>query len=476
LEGSYGRILKKGDEKVKILLVNPPAASYYHRLGLKYPPLGIGYIGAILQSNGYTVKVIDLNVEKVKIEAIPYQDYNIIGISTDTTRYPEAIKIARNAKAKNKNCIVVIGGPHTTFLDKETLRTKVIDYVVRGEGEYIMLNLVRAIKEEIPITEVKGISYIRDNEIIRNPDAPFIEDLDTLPFPARNLLPMDKYTATLEGTYATSLITSRGCPFNCSFCSSSIFSGIKWRARSPENILEELEVLHKGYGFKAIAFWDDNFTLDPKRVIEICEGILKRNWHFKWWAFSRTESILKYPKMVELMAKAGNYMLFIGFESANQEVLDSYGKKLITDKAKEVIDTLRRYKIKIMGSFIIGAIGETKEMIQKTINYAKKLNPDIAQFSILTPYPGTALFKEVESKIINRDWSAYTGGHNVFHLERLTPLQLRWLAAKAYISFYGRPERLLKQGIPSLWNMIIGYKINKKVPIKFLNGDWQATS
>lgn len=457
---------------MKILLINPPAASYYHRLGLKYPPLGLGYIGAVLKNNGYDVKVIDLNVENIKIEAIPYQEYNIVGISTDTTRYLEAIKIARNAKSRN--CTVVIGGPHTSFLDKETLETGVIDYVVRGEGEYIMLSLVRAINGEIPISQVKGISYMENKKFIRNPDAPFIEDLDNLPFPARNLLPMDKYTAKLEGTYTTSLITSRGCPFNCSFCSSSIFSGIKWRTRSPENILEEIEILHKKYGFKAITFFDDNFTLDPNRVIEICEGILKRDWRFKWWAFSRTESIIKYPKMVEIMSKAGNYMLFIGFESANQDVLNNYGKKLIVDKAKEVISILRKYNIKIMGSFIIGAIGETKEMIQNTINYAKRLNPDIAQFSILTPYPGTALFKEVETEIINRDWRAYSGGHNVFKLKSLSPIQLRWLAAKAYISFYGRPSRLFKQGIPSLWNMILGYKIKKKVPLKFVNGDWQA--
>ncbi|MGC8972208.1 MAG: B12-binding domain-containing radical SAM protein, partial [bacterium] len=432
--------------------------------------LGVGYIAGALQREGYIVKVIDLNVDQIKISNIPYQDFDIVGISTDTTRYPIALSIARYAKAKG--CKVVIGGPHTTFLDRETLGTGFIDYVVRGEGEFIMLDLVRALEEKKDIREVKGISYIKDGEFIRNPNAELIRDLDSLPFPARNLLPMDKYTAKLEGTYATSIVTSRGCPFNCSFCSASAFSGIEWRSRGVKNIIEELEILYKKYGYKAIAFFDDNFTLNPNRVVELCEEILRRGWKFKWWAFSRVEGILNNPKMVELMAKAGNYMVFIGFESANQEVLDSFKKKLVVEKAKEAINILRKNKIKVMGSFILGAIEETKEMIQRTINYAKNLDPDIAQFSVLTPYPGTALFEEVKSKIINKNWLKYDGGYNVFRLEYLNPIEVRWLIAKAYISFYGRPKRLLKQGISSLWNMLIGYKLNKRVPLRFIEGDW----
>ncbi len=455
---------------MKILLVNPPMASYYHRLGLKYPPLGVGYIAGVLQKEGYKVKVLDLNVETIKISSIPYQDFDIVGISTDTTRYPLAINIAKYAKAKD--CKVVIGGPHTTFLDKETLETGFIDYVVRGEGEYILLDLIRALEGKKDISDVKGISYIKDGELIRNPNAELIKDLDSLPFPARNLLPMDRYTAKLDGTYATSLVTSRGCPFNCSFCSASAFSGVEWRSRSVNNIIEELEILHKKYGYKAIAFFDDNFTLNPKRVTELCEEILRLGWKFKWWAFSRVEGILNNPKMVELMAKAGNYMVFIGFESANQEILDSFKKRLVVEKAKEAINILHKNKIKVMGSFIIGAMEETKEMIQRTINYAKKLDPDIAQFSILTPYPGTALFEEVKSVLINKNWSLYDGGYNVFRLEHLTPREARWLIAKAYISFYGRLKRLIRQGIPSLWSMLIGYKLNKRVPLRFAEGDW----
>lgn len=455
---------------MKILLVNPLMASYYHRLGLKYPPLGVGYIAGALQKEGYTVRVIDLNVDSIKINNIPYQDFDIVGISTDTTRYPIALSIARYAKAKG--CKVVIGGPHTTFLDRETLETGFIDYVVRGEGELIIVDLVRALEGKKDIREVKGISYIKDGEFVRNPNSELIRDLDSLPFPARNLLPMDKYTAKLEGTYATSLVTSRGCPFNCSFCSASAFSGIEWRSRSVKNIIEELEILYKKYGYKAVAFFDDNFTLNPNRVIELCEEILRRGWRFKWWAFSRVEGILNNPKMVELMAKAGNYMVFIGFESANQEVLDSFKKKLVVEKAKEAISILRKNKIKVMGSFILGAMEETKEMIQRTINYAKNLDPDIAQFSVLTPYPGTALFEEVKSKIINKNWLQYDGGYNVFKLEHLKPTEVRWLIAKAYVSFYGRPKRLLKQGISSLWSMIVGYKLNKKVPLRYVEGDW----
>lgn len=455
---------------MRVLLVNPPIASYYHRLGLKYPPLGISYIAGVLVKGGHKVKVIDLNVENIAISNIPYEDFDVVGISTDTTRYPLAVKMAQIAKTKG--CKVIIGGPHTTFLDREALETGFIDYVVRGEGEYITLDLMDAISGRKSIEDVKGISYIKDGIIIRNPDADFVKDLDGIPFPARNLLPMNKYTAKLDGTFATSIITSRGCPFNCSFCSSSAFSGTLWRSRSVKNIIEELEILYKKYGYRAIAFFDDNFTLNPNRVIELCEEILRLGWKFKWWAFSRLDGILNNPKMVELMAKAGNYMVFIGFESANQEVLESYKKNLIVEKAREAISILRRNKIKIMGSFILGALEETKAMVNRTIEYAKKLNPDIAQFSLLTPYPGTALFEEVKSRIINKNWQMYDGGYNVFRLKYISPIEARWLIAKAYISFYGRPKRLLKQGIPSLLNMLIGYKLNERVPLKFVEGDW----
>lgn len=455
---------------MRVLLVNPPAINFYHRAGLKMSPLGLAYVASVLKDAGYEVKVIDLNVEKINYRTYPYQRYDLVGISVDTTRYPASLKIAEQAKKRGVD--VVMGGPHVTFFDDETLSTRQVDYVVRGEGEYIMLDLVEHLNNGKSLEEVNGISYLSGNVMIKNPPAPFVKDLDSIPFPARELLPLDRYTNTLHGRFSASMVTSRGCPFDCDFCSCSAFSGIRWRSRSLENILKEVELLYDRYGYRAISFLDDNFTLNPKRVIELCEKMIKTSWDLIWYAFSRVDTIVRNERMIQLMKKAGLDQVFVGFESGSQEVLDKLGKKVTVEKAFRAMEILKRYGVRVWGSFIIGALNETKEMIKETIRFSRKLNPQLSQFAILIPYPGTRLYEKVKDKLLTNDWECFWGGRPVMKLNKITREEMKDLIIKAYASFYLRPSKFLKVGLPYLYELFWGYKKYKKVPLIKVNGDW----
>lgn len=443
---------------MRILLINPPAISFYHRLGLRMPPLGLAYIAAVLNQHGHEVKIIDLNVEKIDYNTYPYREFDLVGISSDTARYPVALKIAQAAKEQGAK--VVMGGYHVTFLDEDALNTGLVDYVVRGEGECVLNELVTCLENRGDIKTVQGISFKIDNKIYKNPNAPLIENLDSIPFPARDLLPLNKYVHKLFGRVSASIVTSRGCPYDCAFCSVSKFSGIKWRGRSVENIMEEIELLYKKYNYRAFTFVDDNFTFNPDRVAHLCEKIIKKGYDIIWWAQTRVDTILKNIKLVKLMAQAGAKMFFIGFESANQQVLEKYGKGGLAEKAFQAVELLKKHGIKVTGSFILGALEETKEMIKQTIKFAKKLDLHLAQFSLLTPYPGTRLYQiiKAQNRLLTDNWEYFWGGRPTIKHDFLSPKQLQRLIIKAYASFYLRPKKFFTQGIPYLYELLIGYK------------------
>ncbi len=449
---------------MKILLINPLASGIYDQIGLRFPPLGLAYIAAMLrEKKGYEVSILDLNVQENIWEEIS-KGWDIIGLSGDTSRYPIAMKIAKKIKQYYKSPIIIMGGPHVSFFVKETLDTKVVDYIVRGEGEIITLNLIDAIRNKKDLHSIDGIAFREDDNIVETKPFPIIRDVDSIPLPARDLLPMERYrTLQFEGKPITTVLTSRGCPFNCYFCSSSQFFGLKWRTRSIKSIVDEIELLVNKYNYYRFAFIDDNFTLNPKRVIQISKEILDRGLDIKWWAFSRVDEILKSEEMVKWMARSGCKMLFLGIESVSEEILKEYNKRISAEDSVKAIELLRKYGIRIWGSFIIGALEETRKMILNTIKFAKILDPDIAQFSILTPFPGTRLYDDVVKKglIIQKDWSYYDGAHATIRTQYLSPPDIAKLAVKAYISFYGRPKRLIKL-IPELAQKIARIPANAK--------------
>lgn len=396
---------------MRVFLVNPPKLNFYRQMGSGFPPLGIGYLAAVLQSAGWEVQLVDLDNDPQARRSVELKRYDLVGISADTPGYPAALEIA--AAARRAGGRVVMGGHHVTFRDWEALQSGVVDYVIRGEGEGSILALMEAVEGERPAEDVPNLSFLRNGKVIRTPSRRPVADLDGLPFPARDLLPMHRYRAFFQGRRATSVITSRGCPFNCSFCASSRFDGLEWRARSSSSIADEVEFLRSEYSYRAFAFMDDNFTLNPERVLAFVDELDRRRLEIIWWCFSRADIIVKHEAMVRRMAEAGAKRVFLGLESGSQEVLNGYGKRITIEQQREAIALLRRYGIETHGGFIVGDPHETKEMVEQTVRVAVDLNPSIAQFSVLTPYPGTVLFEQVcrEGRLLHEEWNLYDGLH-----------------------------------------------------------------
>jgi anaerobic magnesium-protoporphyrin IX monomethyl ester cyclase len=436
-----GRPARNAGESTKVLLVNPPTGFSYRILGVSRPPLGLAYMAAILRDH-CDVKIVDFSVESRGWSKYEYGEYDLVGVSADTMRYPTAVEIARCAKQQGAQ--VVMGGPHVSFMDGEALETGVVDYVIRNEGEYALLSLVEYLEGKRDLEDVTGVSYLADGVVRRTPDAPFIADLDSIPFPARDLLPMKLYKEKMNGRLMTTVVTSRGCPFKCDFCSSSRFFGVRWRARSVDNILAEVEHLYRDYGYRAVSFVDDNFTLDPDRAMELSEKVIAKGWDLIWAAMTRVDTIVKNPQLVRTMARAGFSWTFIGFESGSQEALDAYGKKAEVTDAFKAMDILTENGVEVTGAFILGAPDETRQMMMETIEFAKRLNPRRAQFSVLTPYPGSKTYERMEDRLLTRDWSLYSGLEPIIDMDHVTPEEMRKIQIAAYSSFYGRPRKAIQ--------------------------------
>lgn len=422
---------------MNILLVNPSSPGIYEWAGVKLPPLGLAYLASVLREDGHGVRITDLQVERPDILNQKIAQCDLVGITSESNKVFRALDIARLARQKGKK--VVMGGYHATFRDQEILLSSIVDYVVKGEGEYTFRELIRRLENGKAISDIPGVSLLFNGRFHTNPIPPPPDDLDALPLPARDLLPLSKYWMTqIDGEPLLNVVTSRGCPHACSFCASSSFAGRKWRTRSPENIVKELEQLYFDYGFRGFAFMDDNFTLRPERVEAITNSIKKRGMNMKWWCFSRVDTLLKNASLVQNMASAGLRMVYLGLESADPRALKAYGKRITTEVSKLAVELLHSHGVKVLGSFILGNINDTRTSVMKTIDYAKGLNLDLAQFSALTPFPGTRLFQEAtrDNRLTSVNWNLFDGGHPVLRGDHLHPRELHKLIVKAYLNFY----------------------------------------
>ncbi len=438
---------------MKILLVNPINPSYYYRFGLIFPPLGLGYLSSSLKKSGHHVKILDMNIEGVgNSYHQDYRDYDLVGISCDTVRFPVAKMIAK--KVKEQGVKVVLGGPHPSVDALNILKEGIADYVVLGEGDESLVSLVNSLEKGEKEPEIGGVGYVRENGEIYLSPIKFISDLDSLPFPDWDEISLDKYHWESYGKKSMSIISSRGCPFDCEFCSVSQLMGRRWRKRSVDNVIEEIKILERKYGYEFLVFFDDNFTVDPKRVIKLSEGILKEDLHSNYFAFSRMDEIVGHEDMVEAMAKSGCKMLFIGFESANEEAMKEFNKHENVSMAYEAVRILKKYHIDVFASFILGALSDTRKSIKKTIKFAKSLKSKITEFTILTPLPGTRLYRKLEPKLLTKEYSQYDLTHLVFKHPKFTPQELRKIFVKSYISIYSSPKKLFTIGLPYLKKLI----------------------
>lgn len=419
---------------MNILLVSPPSSGVFNTFGLSLPPIGLLYIAASLERAGHSVVVRDLDVEG-GLDSADIRRADLVGISSDTTRAGRALDIARRVTATGRP--VVMGGPHPQFMADEIFASGYVDYIVRGEGELVFTDLLAVLERGENAAAVKGLIIRDGHHRIETPDADTI-DVETLPFPARHLVDLSRYRASVSGRPITPLVTSRGCPSACHFCSSSAFFGRRWRFRSAGSVLAELEEIYHRYGFRAVCFMDDNFTLEPRRVGQIAEGITERGLDLKWWNFSRVDTIVKHPEMVAAMAAAGSTTVYLGIESGSDDTLNSLGKNSSAGDVVKAVEILRQHGIESYGSYIIGNLNENAADVEKTIDLAVRLNTNIAQFSILTPYPGTKLYEQIKDKIFTRRWQFYDGLHLVFRHPLINRHRLQYLLIMAFVKFYRR--------------------------------------
>lgn len=433
----------------KVVFVNPFP---YYTPGINeatvYPPLGITYLAAVLEKRDIEVKIIDANIftltNKEVFKQIKNFNPEIIGITSHIISARAARELGVFLRKKFPNKIIIFGGPYATSQPDIILKEAKADFVVKGEGELTIVDLIENIDNA---ESVKGISYWKNNKIIHNPPRELIEDLDTVPFPAYHLLPEFKYYhSRSRRTPIATLLGSRGCPFQCIYCNSNIF-GKRFRPRSVSNILYEVELLVGRYKVKQIDIIDDNFTLDIARAEKFFDEIIKRKikLSFNFQSGMRADRVT--PVLARKMKKAGVYKTLIGVESGDLRIQKLIKKSLDLRKVVRTVKLLRKHGIIVICSFIIGLPEETRESLQKTIDFAVKVNPHIANFERAVPFPQTELYKMVKEKgrfTEKIDYGTNTGYFsNKFSYEIgiVNQALVNEFLARAFRQFYFRPSK-----------------------------------
>ncbi|MBN1592268.1 MAG: cobalamin-dependent protein [Candidatus Coatesbacteria bacterium] len=414
------------NKSTRILLISPHyRAPRGYKIDLT-PPLGLAYIAAVLEREGYTVKILDVVAEDfhnrlamnygyvragLSYEAIEHRISEfkpaVVGVSCLlSSQFQDMCNICQIAKEKCGVPITVVGGEHTSALPEESLEKHYIDFVVIGEGEYTMRDLMRRISEGADYSDLDGLGFKKDGQIVVNPKTKFIENIDELPLPARHLLPMETYFKTnipQSGTSAkspnTPMMTSRGCPGRCVFCATAGFWGNRQRARSVRKVLDEMETLVRDYGVREIQFIDDNLTLNRDRAMALFNGMIERNLDLVW---NTPQGIAVWgldEEVLKKMKESGCYEITLGIESGDPGVLKNIVKKSIPmDKIERIAKAARKIGLITKGYFVVGLPGETLEQMNKTFELAKRLRLDAVGIFIATPLPGTELYRICKEK------------------------------------------------------------------------------
>jgi radical SAM superfamily enzyme YgiQ (UPF0313 family) len=464
---------------MKILLVNPSLIEanigHYKEAAEKqrgiYPSLGLGYIAAVLEKENHQVKIIDCDAEKINIEEIENQakEYqpDLVGIYVMTWTFGLANKIAEKIKSINPETKIVAGGPNIACMPYESLKYGNFDFGVVGEGELTTIELLRALeKNEIDFKKIKGLIFKQGKEIIITEPRPLIENLDSVPFPSRHLIPVRKYydVFTKKKCFAT-IIATRGCPFNCVFCDRKNRMGRGWRVRSVKNIVDEIEQIKSEYNIKEFMFFDDNLIVNKNWGYQLCEEILKRNLKIIWECRARADMLLD-EKLVKTLKKAGCYRIRIGFESGDNEILKILKKGITIEQSHQCAKVCKKVGIEIFGYFMMGSPYETEQTLQKTLDLALKIDPSFAIFSKTILIPGSELFNWgiEQGYIVKNYWEKFLQGKEKDGAPALDTKQLPEKVVDKYINlanrrFYLRPKYILRkllaiQSLHQLWRQI----------------------
>jgi radical SAM superfamily enzyme YgiQ (UPF0313 family) len=414
-----------------ILFIEPKAPREHIFSRVAIPRLGTVLLGTILQRLGYEVKVVIEDVSAPDYRTLDFHP-DLVGISSISSTAPRAYELADFYRGQG--IPVVLGGAHCTFLPREGLEHA--DFVICGEGEEPLTELVTALNQGGDYTGIQNLCFQEGDAIRQNPWRPLVADLDSLPIPDYGLIHGWKAGS---GKGVVSIATSRGCPFNCSFCSVILLFGRKYRTNSVDRVMEEIR--RNGLQGHHIFFCDDNFCADRKRTKELCERILAEGLKIEWSAQVRVESA-KDHELLDLMARSGCYVVFVGLESINPATLKAYNKSQTVEGIKECVVNFHRHGIKVHGMFVFGSEEDHYQVIRDTVKVSRQLDLDSLQYLILTPVPGTPFYQEMEAqnRIICRDWQQYDGHHTVFQPRQFTPYELQLETTRAMKKFYSWPS------------------------------------
>lgn len=447
---------------MKILLIMPltetkltfAAPDRYKRLDIgNYPPLGLMYIASYLKKfSHHEVKIVDMMTEGLNFDRLlnKIKEYSpqVVGFYSNSFTINTVKSLSDYVKRLNKEIIIIIGGPHVDIYPYETAALDNIDYVVLGEGEITVFELLNSLEKNKDPIDVKGLVYKRNSKIYFTGQRPLIENLDTLPLPDRRLTNYKKYYSVIgKNKIATTIMTSRGCPYRCHFC--FIQYGGRYRARSAKNVVEEI-IECVNLGITEFFFFDEVFTIDKRRVIAICDEIIKHHLNINFAIRARVDDVDE--EMLAKLKQAGCMRIQYGVESGSDEILKLMNKGITVEQAREAVKLTKKFGIDVYLDFMIGYPKETKEQIMKTINFAKELDPDYVQFAITTLYPATKIYEDaLNSKLLDTDFWKNVATNPPEKIlpplasDRFTRSELEDMLCYAYSRFYLRPQYMLKR-------------------------------
>lgn len=441
----------------KIILINPPSETKVIREGrceqradsYQYlmVPISLPSSAAVLRENGFEVKIVDCiadEINLIELEKILEKESPFFAVINVATMSFAKDKLAAEICNKLKIPCAAMG-MHVTTIPEEALRESEFDFAVRGEPEMILLNLAKAINQKKSLVNVDGVSWKKGEKIIHNKNAKLIKDLDELPFPARDLLKNEKYIEPLTQKPYTLVISGRGCPYGCIFCTADKYYGKNPRLRSPKNIVDEIEEVIKKFRINHIGMWSDTFTFSKEQVIGISKEILKRNLKVIWFCNSRVDTFDE--ERAKWMAKSGCRVITFGVESLDEKILKTAKKNIAVEQVRKAVEICRKYGIRSQLHLIFGLPGENESTIENTIKRVIKLDPDYAQFYCAVPFPGTE-FREYVLKnncFQKVPWEKYEINNALVSYPNLSSKKIQAGRKKAYRRFYFRPKYVLRK-------------------------------
>lgn len=446
---------------MKILIINPPSPGDYpftregrcmQKEGVwttVWPPISLCNIASVLRENGFDVRINDCPSEGVNSDGLMkiISDFqpDLLIMNSSTPSINSDVKIPALVKSTAPACKIAAFGIHAGVLPDEVFTLSPgLDFIIRGEPEYSALDLAQKLQTGESLAGAAGISYRLNGKIEHNPNRPFYPELDELPYPAWDLVNLNNYTLPFTGKRFVMIMSSRGCPYDCTFCVAQSYYGKKVRKRSAERITDEIEWTMKTFGIADFFFWSESFTIVKKNIHGLCDEILKRGLKIRWVCNSRVDNIDE--ELLLNMKKAGCWMISYGIESADQGILDRAKKGVTIEQVREAVKITRKIGFQIAGHFVLGLPGETEETLKKTAKFSRELDLDYAQYYCASPWPGSRFYDEAKKEgwLTTDNWDMFEQSFCILDYPGLPADRIMKIRDQMTKAFYYRPSTVWK--------------------------------